>query len=89
MGFAYAIIVVLIDSFNAVIQDAILRNSNSEKYQSALTYLSLSYKIFKAIFGCCISLILLKYSLIYVLIFLIMLVLMGLVQFRKTYLKLL
>ena len=89
MGFAYAIIVVLIDSFNAVIQDAILRNSNSEEHQSALTYLSLSYKIFKAIFGCCISLILLKYSLIYVLIFLIMLVLMGLVQFRKTYLKLL
>ena len=53
MGFAYAIIVVLIDSFNAVIQDAILRNSNSEEHQSALTYLSLSYKIFKAIFGCC------------------------------------
>lgn len=89
MGLAYSIIVVLIDSFNAVIQDTILKNSNSEEHQSVLTYLSLSYKIFKTIFGCCISLILLKYSLIYVLIFLIILVLLGIVQFRKTYLKLL
>lgn len=89
MGFSYAIIVVLIDSFNAIIQDTILKNSNSEEHQSVLTYLSLSYKIFKAIFGGCISLILLKYSLIYILIFLIILVLMGIVQFRKTYLKLL
>lgn len=88
MGFAYSIIVALIDFFTNVVQDTILDKSSSEEQQVSLTYLSFSFKIFKVIFGFFISLILLKYSLVYVLIFLIVLVLIGIVSFKNTYNKL-
>lgn len=77
MGFAYSIIVSLIDFFTSVVQDTILDKTSSEEQQISLTYLSLSYKVFKVIFGFLISLILLEYSLIYVLIFLIILILIS------------
>ena len=88
MGFAYSIIVSLIDFFTSVVQDTILDKSSREEQQLALTYLSLSYKIFKVIFGFLISLILLEYSLIYVLILLIILILISIVSFINTYKKL-
>lgn len=88
MGFAYSIIVALIDFFTNVVQDTILDKSSSEEQQLSLAYLSFSFKIFKVIFGFLISLILLKYSLVYVLIFLIILVLIGIVSFKNTYNKL-
>lgn len=88
MGFAYSIIVALIDFFTNVVQDTILDKSSSEEQQLSLTYLSFSFKIFKVIFGFLISLILLKYSLVYVLIFLIILVLIGIASFKNTYNKL-
>ena len=88
IGFAYSIIVALIDFFTNVVQDTILDKSSSEEQQLSLAYLSFSFKIFKVIFGFLISLILLKYSLVYVLIFLIILVLIGIVSFKNTYNKL-
>ena len=78
----------LIDFFTSVIQDTVLDKTSSSEQQAALTYLSLSYKVFKVIFGFFVSLILLRYSLVYVLIFLIVLILVGMIFFSKTYKKL-
>lgn len=87
MGLAYGIILYVIDSFGAVIQDILLKNSNVEHRQQILTYLSFSYNLFKTIFGLVISLILLNHSLSYVLLFLIVLVLVGIFNFRVIYSK--
>lgn len=88
MCLSYSIVVALIDFFTSVIQDTVLDKTSSSEQQAALTYLSLSYKVFKVIFGCFVSLILLRYSLVYVLIFLIVLILVGMIFFSKTYKKL-
>ena len=88
MCLSYSIIVALIDFFTSVIQDTVLDKTSSSEQQAALTYLSLSYKVFKVIFGFFVSLILLRYSLVYVLIFLIVLILVGMIFFSKTYKKL-
>ena len=88
MCLSYSIVVALIDFFTSVIQDTVLDKTSSSEQQAALTYLSLSYKVFKVIFGCFVSLILLRYSLVYVLIFLIVLILVGMIFFSETYKKL-
>ena len=88
MCLSYSIIVALIDFFTSVIQDTVLDKTSNNEQQAALTYLSLSYKVFKVIFGFFVSLILLRYSLVYVLIFLIVLILVGMIFFSKTYKKL-
>lgn len=88
MCLSYSIVVALIDFFTSVIQDTVLDKTSSSEQQAALTYLSLSYKVFKVIFGFFVSLILLRYSLVYVLIFLIVLILVGMIFFSKTYKKL-
>ena len=88
MCFGYSIIVSLIDFFNSVVQDVLLDETRCEEQQAALTYLSLSYKVFKVILGICVSFILLKYSLICVLLFLILLTFIGMVSFKKIYKKL-
>lgn len=88
MCLSYSIVVALIDFFTSVIQDTVLDKTSSSEQQAALTYLSLSYKVFKVIFGLFVSLILLRYSLVYVLIFLIVLILVGMIFFSKTYKKL-
>lgn len=88
MCLSYSIVVALIDFFTSVIQDTVLDKTSSSEQQAALTYLSLSYKAFKVIFGCFVSLILLRYSLVYVLIFLIVLILVGMIFFSETYKKL-
>ena len=88
MCLSYSIVVALIDFFTSVIQDTVLDKTSNNEQQAALTYLSLSYKVFKVIFGCFVSLILLRYSLVYVLIFLIVLILVGMIFFSKTYKKL-
>lgn len=88
MCLSYSIIVALIDFFTSVIQDTVLDKTSNNEQQAALTYLSLSYKVFKVIFGFFVSLILLRYSLVYALIFLIVLILVGMIFFSKTYKKL-
>ena len=88
MCLSYSIVVALIDFFTSVIQDTVLDKTSSSEQQAALTYLSLSYKGFKVICGCFVSLILLRYSLVYVLIFLIVLILVGMIFFSETYKKL-
>ena len=88
MCLSYSIVVALIDFFTSVIQDTVLDKTSSSEQQAALTYLSLSYKVFKVIFGCFVSLILLRYSLVYVLIFLVVLILVGMIFFSETYKKL-
>lgn len=88
MCFGYSIIVSLIDFFNSVVQDVLLDETRCEEQQAALTYLSLSYKVFKVILGICVSFILLKYSLTCVLLFLILLTFIGMVSFKKIYKKL-
>lgn len=88
MCLSYSIVVALIDFFTSVIQDTVLDKTSSSEQQAALTYLSLSYKVFKVIFGFFVSLILLRYSLVYVLIFLIVLILVGMIFFSETYKKL-
>ncbi|MCL2354727.1 MAG: MFS transporter [Oscillospiraceae bacterium] len=87
MGLAYGIIVVMIDAVTAVVEDVVFKNSHSENHQSIITYLSLSYRVFKVIFGLAIALILLNYTLTYVLIFLSILVIIGIAQFKRIYLK--
>lgn len=87
MGISYGIILYIIDSFTAVVQDVLLTRSPENKHQSVLTYLTFSYNLFRTAFGFIVSLILLKYELMYVFIFLIILVSIGIIGMRKMYLK--
>lgn len=87
MGVSYGIILYIIDSFTAVVQDLFLTKNTENKHQSILTYLTFSYNLFKTLFGFVVSLILLKYELIYVFIFLILLVLVGILYMKIIYNK--
>lgn len=87
MGVSFGIILYIIDSFTAVVQDVLLSKADKSKHQSILTYLTFSYNLFKTIFGFIVSLILLKYELIYVFMFLIFLVLIGIISMRIMYNK--
>lgn len=87
MGTSYGIILYIIDSFTAVIQDVLLTKCSENKHQSILTYLTFSYNLFKTIFGFVVSLILLKHELIYVFGFLIILILIGIINMRIMYEK--